>query len=130
MALQQAAELCSALQVHAVAFAHLRLSVRHLGSVYIVTDGPRTDGTASMSASLVIVDKSGNIILDSGVRPLGGRSPTRDLLPVYRGGGRDEVIDENIDLADPQKKVPQALKALADEAVAELMADLKKALAK
>jgi hypothetical protein len=130
VALRQAAELCGALQVHAVAFAQLRLSVRHLGSAYIVTDGPRTDGTAGMSASLVIVDRNGNIILDSGVRPVAGRSPSRDLLPVYRGGGRDEVVDENIDLADPQKKVPQALKALADEAVADLMKDLMKTLKK
>jgi len=130
VALQQAAALCGALQVDAVAFAHLRLSIRHLGSAFIVTEGPRTDGTASMSAALVIVDRSGRIILDSGVRPLDGRSPARDLLPVYRGAGRDEVIDENIDLADPKKKVPSALAALAEAAVADLMKDLKKMLGK
>lgn len=127
--LRQAAALCAALQVDAVAFAHLRLAVAHPRSAFIVTDG-RTDGMASLSATLAVVDKSGKVIIDAGLRPLDERSRKRDLLPLYRGSGKDAVKDENIDLADPKKKVPQALAVLIDEALSDLMIDLATAVGK
>ncbi len=123
--LRQAGELCHTLNVDAVVFAHVRSVISHpRENAFIVTDG-RTDGLLAMSATLVIIDKTGRIIVDMGIRPVDGRSPSRDLLPLYRGTGREAVTTANIDLNDPKKKVPQAFTALVDEAVAELMAGLK-----
>jgi hypothetical protein len=128
--LQQAGQLCRALNVDAVAFAHLRYAITHpRESAFIVTDD-RTDGMLALSATLVIVDKNGTIIADMGVRPIGRRSRSRDLLPVYRGAGRDAVKNGNIDLADPKKIVQKAFLSLVDETVADLMDALKMELKK
>jgi hypothetical protein len=126
--LHEAGRLCEALRVDAVAFAQVRTTVTHpRESAFIVTD-ERTDGMLSLSATLVIVDKSGRIIADMGLRPLGSRSSSRDMLPLYRGAGREAVAAANIDLADPGKKVQRALTVLSDEAVADLIASLKEGL--
>lgn len=125
MMLDQAGRLCTALQVDAVAFAHVRYSITHpRENAFIVTDD-RTDGLLSLSATLVVVDKTGKVIVDMGVRSVDERSRSRDLLPLYRGAGKDAVQAANIDLADPKKKVEKAFTALIEEAVADLMDDLK-----
>ena len=53
---------------------------------------------------------------------------TRDLLPVYKGAGKEAVKSENIDLDDPKKKVSQAFSGLIEEASADLMEAFKKAV--
>jgi hypothetical protein len=126
--LQQAGALCHALNVDAVAFAHIRYAVSHpRENAFIVTD-ERTDGMLSMSAALVIVDKTGRTIVDMGPRLVDERSPSRDMLPLYRGAGKDAVLASNIDLADPKKKVQRAFTLLIDETVADLIAGLKEEL--
>ena len=126
----EAGKLCATLKVDAVAFVHLRASITHpRESAFIVTDG-RTDGMLRMAATMVLVDKTGRIIVDRGWPRLDDTARTRDLLPVYRGAGKDFVKEENIDLADPRKKVALAFNALADEAVADLLAELKAAAGK
>lgn len=126
--LRQAGAFCEQLKTDAVAFVHLRYTITHpRESAFIVADD-RTDGLLRLSATLVIVDRSGRIIVDMGVRPVDDRSRSRDLLPLYRGKGRDAVRPENIDLADPKKKVPQALLALVEEAVTDLMGAFAKEL--
>ena len=126
--LQQAGKLCKGLQVDAVAFVQARYAITHpRESAFIVTDD-RTDGLLTVAVTLTIVDQQGAIIADMGLRPLNERSRSRDLLPVYRGTGRDAVRPENIDLADPKKKVARAFAALLDESVGDLMAELKTAL--
>ena len=128
--LAEAGRLCATLKVDAVAFFHLRASITHpRESAFIVTDG-RTDGMLRMAATMVLVDKTGRIIVDRGWPRLDDTARTRDLLPVYRGAGKDFVKEENIDLADPRKKVALAFNALADEAVADLLAELKAAAGK
>ena len=128
--LQEAVRLCAALKVDAVAFVQLRASVTHpRENAFIVSDG-RTDGMLSMVAAMVIVDKTGRIIVDLGRPLLAEGARTKDLLPIYRGEGRDFVKDENIDLGDTRKKVQQAFIALTDDAVADLLADLKTTAAK
>ncbi len=123
--LEQAGKLCAALQVDAVAVAQVRCTVAHpREKAFIVTD-ERTDGMLALSATLLIVDKTGTIIVDTGVRPISERSPSRDLLPLYRGAGREAITAGNIDLADPKKKISQAFSALIDTAVADLMTSLK-----
>ena len=128
--LQEAGKLCAALQVDAVAFVHLRASITHpRESAFIVSDG-RTDGMLRMAATLVIVDKTGRIIADRGWPRLDDSARTKDLLPLYKGAGRDFVKEENIDLGDSRKKISQAFTALTDEVVADLIADLKAAAGK
>jgi hypothetical protein len=123
--LHLAGKLCKDLQVDAVVFAQLRIAVTHpRENAFIVTEG-RTDGMVSMSATLVIVDKTGAVIADMGLRPIGEGSRTRDLLPVYAGAGKDAVRDGNVDLSDPRKKVPKALAVLVEESVADLATDLR-----
>ena len=123
--LQQAGKLCAALKVDAVAFVHLRAAITHpRETAFIVTDG-RTDGLLRMAATIVIVDKAGRVIVDQGWPKLDDNARARDLLPLYRGAGKDYVKDENIDLGDSRKKVMQAFSALTDEAVADLLADLQ-----
>ncbi len=96
---------------------------------FIVTD-ERTDGKLALTATLVIVDKTGKIIVDMGVRPINEHSPSRDLLPLYRGVGKDAIAAANIDLADPKKKISLAFSALIDAAVADLITSLKAELTK
>lgn len=128
--LQQAGRLCSTLKVDAVAFVHLRASVTHpRDSTFIVTDN-RTDGMLRVAATMVIVDRTSRLIADMGWPPLDGSARTHDLLPLYRGAGRDFVKHENIDLDDPRKKVPRAFSLLIDEALEDMMADLKAAAGK
>ncbi len=128
--IDQAGRLCGALRVDAVVFVQVRCAVTHpREKAFIVTD-ERTDGMLTLSATIVVVDKTGRIIADMGVRPIGPDSPSRDLLPLYRGAGRDAVTPENIDLADPKKKIAQAFPVLIDAAVADLMASLKTELTK
>lgn len=123
--LDQAGKLCSALQVDAVAIVQVRCTVTHpREKAFIVTD-ERTDGMLALSATLMVVDKTGTIIIDMGVHPINEQSPSRDLLPLYRGAGREAITAGNIDLADPKKKISQAFSALIDAALADLMASLK-----
>ncbi len=108
-----------------MAFAHVRCAVSHpRENAFIVTD-ERTDGLMALSATLVIVDKTGRIIVDMGPRPIDRNSPFRDMLPLYRGAGKDAVTAANVDLADPKKKVQRALTQLTEEAVADVMTGLK-----
>jgi hypothetical protein len=128
--LHEAGRLCAALKVDAVAFVHLRASISHpRESAFIVSDN-RTDGMLSMAATMVIVDRTGRIILDRGWPRLDETAATKDLLPLYKGAGKDFVKDENIDLGDTRKKVPQAFSALTDDAIEDLTADLKTAMGK
>ena len=127
---QQAGRLCKELMVDAVVFSHLRFAVTHpRESSFIVTDD-RTDGLLALSATLVMVDKTGRIIVDMGLRPIDERSRHRDLLPLYRGAGKEAVQAANIDLADPKKKVARALSSLVSESVTDLMDLLKAELEK
>lgn len=126
----QAGKLCGALQVDAVVFVHLRASITHPRTgTFIVTNG-RTDGMLRMAATLVILDRTGRVIADMGWPPLDDSARTRDLLPVFKGAGRDFVRDEFLDLADPKKKTAQAFTTLVDESVADLMQRLKTAAGK
>ena len=128
--LQQAGKLCKGLQVDAVALVQVRYAISHpRESAFIVTDD-RTDGLLGLTVTLTIVDKEGTIIVDMGLRPVNDNARSRDLLPLYRGAGRDAVKAENIDLADPKKKVARAFTTLIDESIADLVAELKAALAK
>jgi len=128
--LQEAGRLCAALNVDAVLFVDLHASITHpRENTFIVSDG-RTDGMLRMAASMVIVDKTGRIILDSGWPRLDDSARTKDLLPIYRGAGKDFVKEENIDLGDPRKKVTQAFTLLTDEVVADLIAKVKAAIGK
>jgi hypothetical protein len=128
--LREAGKLCGALQVDAVVFVHLRASITHPRTeTFIVTDG-RTDGMLRMAATLVIVDRTGRVIADMGWPPLDDSARTRDLLPVYKGAGRDFVKEEFIDLADPKKKAAQAFNSLIEETVADLMLRFKTAAGK
>jgi len=123
--LEEAGKLCATLKVDAVAFVHLRASITHpRESAFIVSDG-RTDGMLRMAATMVIVDKTGRVIVDPGGLQFDETARSRDLLPLYKGAGKDFVKVENIDLGDPRKKVSQAFIALTDEAVAAMLADLK-----
>jgi hypothetical protein len=128
--LRQAGLLCAALKVDAVAFVHLRASITHPRDTTFIVTNDRTDGMLRMAATMVIVDKTGRIIVDRGWPRLDGSAHTRDLLPLYRGAGKDFVKDENIDLGDPRKRVPSAFTALTDEAVSDLLAGLKAAAGK
>jgi hypothetical protein len=128
--LRQAGLLCAALKSDAVAFVHLRASITHPRDTTFIVTNDRTDGMLRMAATMVIVDKTGRIIVDRGWPRLDDSARTRDLLPLYRGAGKDFVKDENIDLDDPRKKVPPAFTALTDEAVADLLAGLKAAAGK
>jgi hypothetical protein len=116
--------------VDAIAFVHLRASITHpRAGTFIVTDN-RTDGMLRMAATLVIVDRTGRVIADMGWPPLDDSARTRDLLPVYKGAGRDFVKEEFIDLADPKKKAAQAFSSLIEETVADLMLRFKTAAGK
>jgi len=128
--LEEAGKLCATLKVDAVAFVHLRASITHpRESAFIVSDG-RTDGMLRMAATMVIVDKTGRVIVDQSGLQFDETARSRDLLPLYRGAGKDFVKVENIDLGDPRKKVSQAFIALTDEVVADLVADLKATVVK
>jgi len=125
--LQQAGKLCAALGVDAVAFALFNVSIDHpRPATFIVSEG-RTDGALSMAATLVVVDRTGRIIVDLGQARPGDQGRTRDFLPLYKGAGKDAVKDENIDLGDPKKKVAQAFSRLIEETTADLMEAFKKA---
>ena len=128
--LQEAGKLCEVLTVDAVAFVNLRATISHpRESAFIVSDN-RTDGMLRMAATMVIVDKTGRIIVDRGWPRLDETSRSKDLLPLYKGAGKDFVKEENIDLGDTRKKVAHAFNALTDEAVADMIADLKAAAGK
>jgi hypothetical protein len=125
--LQQAGKLCIALGADAVAFAEFRASIdRPRPATFIVTDG-RTDGALTMAATLVVVDRTGRIIVDLGQARPDDVTRMRDLLPLYKGAGKDAVKDENIDLGDPKKKVSQGFSGLIEETTADLMEAFKKA---
>ena len=125
--LQQAGKLCTALGADAVAFVQFRATIDHpRPATFIVTEG-RTDGALTMAATLVVVDRTGRIIVDLGQARPGDPGRTRDLLPLYKGAGKDAVKDENIDLGDPKKKVSQAFSGLIEETTADLMEAFKKA---
>jgi hypothetical protein len=83
-----------------------------------------------MAATMVIIDKTGRIIVDRGWPPLDESARSTDLLPLYKGVGKDFVKEENIDLGDTRKKVSHAFSTLTDEAIADLLVDLKAAVGK
>jgi D-serine deaminase-like pyridoxal phosphate-dependent protein len=128
--LRQAGRLCGDLGVDAVVFVQVRARITHPRPEAFIVMENRTDGKLSMAQTMVIVDRTGRIIVDMGWPSLGKDARSRDLLPLYRGAGRDAVSDGNIDLSDPKKKVPHAFIALADESAGDLMTALRKAAGK
>jgi len=126
--LQQAGKLCTALGADAVAFVQFQALIDHpRPATFIVTEG-RTDGALMMAATLVVVDKTGKVIVDLGQALPGDPARMRDLLPLYRGAGKDAVKDENIDLGDPKKKIAQAFSGLIEETTADMIEAFKKAV--
>lgn len=128
--LQEAGRLCEALKVDAVAFVDLRAAISHPRESSFIVSDTRTDGMLRMAATMVIVDKTGRIIVDRGWPRLDETSKFKDLLPLYKGAGKEFVKEENIDLGDTRKKVSQAFSSLTDEVVADLIADVKTAAGK
>jgi hypothetical protein len=118
------------LNVDAVAFVHVLASITHPRPKTFVVSGNRTDGTIHVAQTMVIVDKTGQVIADMGWPLLDKRARSRDLLPLYAGSGQDAVKQENIDLGDPKNKVLQAFSSLIDETAADMIEGLKKAAAK
>jgi hypothetical protein len=82
-----------------------------------------------MAQTIVIVDKRGEIIVDMGSPSLDKNAKTKDLLPLYIGSGEDAIKEDNIDLADPQKKIQKAIFSLIDKTASEMIKNLKKTLA-
>ncbi len=124
---KHAAGLCSALNVDAVAFVHVLASVTHPRPKTFIVSGNRTDGALHMAQTMVIVDKTGQIIVDMGWPTLDEHARSRDLLPLYLGSGQDAVKQENIELSDPKNKIAQAFSSLIDETAADMINGLKKA---
>ncbi len=127
---KRAAWLCGVLNVDAVAFVQVLASITHPRPKTFIVSGNRTDGDIHMAQTMVIVDKTGRVIVDMGWPPLDGHARSRDLLPLYVGKGQDAVKPENLDLGDPQNKIAQALSLLIDETSADMTESLKKAAAR
>jgi hypothetical protein len=124
---EHAARLCRELNVDAVAFVHVLASITHPRPKTFIVSGNRTDGALHVAQTMVIVDKTGRIIVDMGWPALDEHARSRDLLPLYAGSGRDAVKQENIDLGDPRSKTMQAFFSLIDETAADMIDGLKKA---
>ena len=127
--LKRAGKLCRVLNVDAVAFVDVMASITHQKAGKFHVKQNRTDGAIHMAQTIVIVDKRGEIIVDMGSPDLDGSAKTRDLLPLYIGSGEDAIKEENIDLADPQKKIQKAMFSLIEETASEMVKNLKKAMA-
>ncbi|OGW36508.1 MAG: hypothetical protein A2X58_12775 [Nitrospirae bacterium GWC2_56_14] len=127
---KQAATLCSALNVDAVAFVHVLASITHPRPKTFLVSGNRTDGAIHAAPTMVIVDKTGRIIVDLGWPSLDAGARSRDLLPLYEGSGQDAVKQENIDLGDPRNKIARAFSSLIDETTTDMIERLKKAAAR
>jgi hypothetical protein len=124
---KQAAGLCGELNVDAVAFVHVSVSITHPRAKTFIVSGNRTDGTLRMAQTMVIVDKTGRIIVDMGRPMLDARARSRDLLPLYAGAGQVAVKRENIELSDPKNKIARAFFSLIDETSADMINILRKA---
>jgi len=127
---KQAAGLCSALNVDAVAFVHILATITHPRPKTFIVSGNRTDGAIHAAQTMVIVDKTGRIIADLGWPSLDAGARSRDLLPLYEGSGQDAVKQENIDLGDPKNKIARAFSSLIDETASDMIESLKKAAAR
>jgi hypothetical protein len=125
---KHAARLCSELNVDAVAFVHVLASITHPRPKTFIVSGNRTDGALHVAQTIVIVDKTGRIIVDMGWPALDEHARSRDLLPLYAGSGQDAVKQENIELGDPRNKIAQAFSSLVDETAADMIKGLKKAV--
>ncbi len=127
---QHAARLCKELNVDAVVFVHILASITHPRPKTFIVSGNRTDGALRVAQTMVIVDKTGRVIVDMGWPPLDERAASRDLLPFYVGSGQAAVKPENIDLGDPGNKIMQAFSSLIDETAADMIERFKKIAAK
>jgi hypothetical protein len=122
--LKRAAKLCGALNVDAVAFVQVLAAVSHPRPKTFLVSGNRTDGAIHAAQTMVIVDRSGRIMVDMGLPMLDKNARSRDLLPLYEGSGEDAVRPENIDLGDRGNKIGQALSSLIDETAADMITGL------
>jgi hypothetical protein len=127
--LKRAGKLCRVLNVDAVAFIDVVATITHQKTDSFHVKDNRTDGAIHMAQTIVIVDKQGEIIVDMGPPALGKSAKTRDLLPLYVGSGEDAIKEDNIDLTDPQKNIQKAIFSLIDETAAEMIKNLKNAIA-
>ncbi len=126
---KRAGKLCHVLNVDAVAFVDVAVSITHEKAGKFHVKGHRTDGAVHMAQTIVVVDKRGEIIVDMGSPSLGRDARTRDLLPLYIGTGEDAIKEENIDLTDPQNRIQKAVFSLIDETASDMAKDLKRAAA-
>jgi D-serine deaminase-like pyridoxal phosphate-dependent protein len=126
--LKRAGKLCRVLNVDAVAFVDVMASITHQKAGKFHVKENRTDGAIHMAQTIVVVDKKGEIIVDMGSPALGESAKTRNLLPLYIGSGEDAIKEENIDLADPHKKIQKALFLLIEETASDMVKNLKKAM--
>ncbi|OGW45536.1 MAG: hypothetical protein A2078_07025 [Nitrospirae bacterium GWC2_57_9] len=127
---KHATGLCRALNVDAVAFVHILASITHPRPKTFIVSGNRTDGAIRAAQTMVIVDKTGRIIVDMGWPSLDKDARSRDLLPLYAGSGQNAIRQENIELGDPRNKIAQAFSSLIDETAADMIKQLKKAAAR
>ena len=126
---KRAGKLCRVLNVDAVAFVDVAVSITHQKTGKFHVENNRTDGVIHMAQTMVIVDKRGEIIVDMGAPSLGRNAKTREMLPLYNGSGEDAIKEENIDLTDPQNKIQKAVFSLIDETASDMVENLKKAAA-
>ena len=85
---KHAARLCSALNVDAVAFVHVLASITHPRPKTFIVSGNRTDGAIHAAQTMVIVDKTGRIIVDMGWPSLDKEPDPGICSPFTRARGR------------------------------------------
>ena len=105
--------------------ATLALACRPSGGEIATPTPSPADVLASVATVAAQLDRPAVL-----VRTLADGAPSLDLLLIYRAAGREAVAAGNVALADPKNKIPRALSALIDAAVADIMASLKAELAK
>lgn len=90
---KELAGLCSQLGVDAVIVLFILKDLESTGDFNVSIGGERTLGTMKFNPTMVIIDKSGEVIYDRGVPTMDDLAPMNPAVPLYEGTGANKTLD-------------------------------------
>ena len=134
MMLVAVGKLCKQLKLDAMVVAYLPVVAPPLGSIRVIA-GDRCMGHIKMNTTIVMIDKNGQIIADTGWRVMDDLAPSRSVLPMYRvtkwrktSKGKKYVGAAVTDLNEPSGKIKRQLNDLANETAVNTIREIANAM--
>lgn len=129
----EAKAVCAKTRLDAVILVYVDTAADHPKGVYLITGGNRVAGTVRLNMTMLMIDKSGEVILDLDWPSMDDLCPLKLAQPSYMvtkwtGPKQDMVADMVMDLKDPSGVIIRDYKELVVDSAGKMVNDLRKAI--